>query len=68
MVAECTGPEGGKRGENEGKRGGGKGPEKAHSKNSDFGTDFCSRPWRNLPPTWAIHMASPLVALKRCDS
>ena len=32
MVAECTGPEGGKRGENEGKRGGGKGPEKALEK------------------------------------
>ena len=37
VVAECTGPEGGKRGENEGKGGEERGPKK-HSKNSDFGT------------------------------
>ena len=41
MVAECTGPEGGKRGENEGKMRGKGGEErgpKKHSKNSDLGT------------------------------
>ena len=32
MVRECTGPEGKMRGENEGKRVGGKGPEKALEK------------------------------------
>ena len=38
VVRECTGPEGERGGEMREKRVGGKGPEKAHSKNSDFST------------------------------
>ena len=38
VVGERTGPEGGRGGKDEGKRVGGKGPPKANSQNSDFGT------------------------------
>ena len=30
-------------------------------------SDFSSRPWRNLPPTWVIHMATPHTSPQHAD-